>query len=90
MINQRRWPTAVLCGTQVYSFGGKGSDGDDTCSVSIFNVETNTHRNGPPMPSARVEVESAAILLDDKRIMISGGRVRGEGLDTTEISNVVS
>jgi hypothetical protein len=72
----------------VYSFGGKDSEGEDTCSVSIFNLETNTHRNGPPMPSTHAEFE--AILLDDQRILISGGRVGQEGLNTTEIFDVVS
>ena len=88
LVDQRQWPTAVLCGTQVYSFGGKDSEGEDTCSVSIFNLETNTHRIGPPMPSVRVEF--AVILLDDHRILISEGRLGQEGLDTTEIFDVVS
>ena len=40
------------------------------------------------MPTARAEF--AVILLDDKRILLSGGRVGGKGLDTTEIFDVVS
>jgi hypothetical protein len=70
------------------NFGGKDSEGDDMCSVSIFNLETNTHRNGPPMPSTHAEF--AAILLDDKIILISGGRLGREGLNTTEIFDIVS
>ena len=56
----------------MYIFGGKDSDGNDTDSVSILGLETNTHRNGPPMSSACTEF--AAVLLDENRILLLGGR----------------
>ena len=40
------------------------------------------------MSTARMEF--AVILLDDKRILLSGGRMGHEGLDTTEIFDIVS
>ena len=40
------------------------------------------------MPSTHAEF--AAILLDDKIILISGGRLGREGLNTTEIFDIVS
>ena len=72
LADQRLWPTAVVCGKQVHIFGGQDSNENDTDSVSIIDLETNTCRNGPPMSSAHTAF--AAVLLDDKRIILLGGR----------------
>ena len=78
MAGQRLWPTAVVCRKQVYIFGGKDSNKNDIDSVSILDLETNTCRNGPPMSSARTAFD--AVLLDEKRILLLGGREGYVGL----------
>ena len=47
LVDQCKRPTAVLCGTKVFSFGGYDAEGESTRSVSIFNLDTNTRRSGP-------------------------------------------